>query len=113
MKPQAPQIIPLQRQMRSQRDGQRIRKAIVFAALASSGIAAGLIAFGRQLVLLWVGRAIVVPLSIMVPLALLMVVQTIGSAGETLLYSANAARYVLRSIAAWSISRSGANQKPL
>src|ERR1035441_4513942 len=79
------------------------RKAIVFSALISSVIAAGLIAFGRQLVFLWVGRAILVPLPIMVPLALLMVVQTIGNAGQTLLYSANAARYVLMSIAAWSI----------
>lgn len=79
------------------------RRAIVFSALISSGIAAGLIVFGRQLVLLWVGRAITAPLSIMVPLALLMVVNTIGDAGGSLLYSANAAHYVLGSAAAWSI----------
>lgn len=78
-------------------------KAIVFSALTSSVIAAGLLMFGRQLVLLWVGRVITVPLSIMVPLALLMVVNTIGDAGGFLLYSADSARYVLRSAAAWSI----------
>ena len=80
------------------------RKAIVFSALTSGGIAAGLIAFGRQLVLLWVGRAITVPLSLMVPLALLFVLHTIADTGGCLLYSANAARYVLRSLAAYSIA---------
>ena len=79
------------------------RKAIVFSALTSGGIAAGLIAFGRQLVLLWVGRAITVPLSIMVPLALLFVLNTIADTGGSLLYSAHAARYVMRSLAAYSI----------
>jgi O-antigen/teichoic acid export membrane protein len=79
------------------------RKAIVFSALTSGGIAAALILFGRQLVLLWVGRAIAVPLPVMVPLAILMVVNTIGDAGGSLLYSANGAKYVLRSAAAWSI----------
>ena len=79
------------------------RKAVVFSALASSGIAAGLIVFGRQLVLLWVGRAIMVPLSTLVPLVILMVMTAIADAGACLLYSANAARYALGSIAAYSI----------
>jgi len=80
------------------------RKAIVFSAMTSSIIAAGLIAFGGQLILLWVGRAITVPPSVMVPLALQMVLWAIGSAAEFVLYSANAARYALRSVAAWTIT---------
>jgi O-antigen/teichoic acid export membrane protein len=80
------------------------QKTITFSALASIGIAAVLIAVGRQLVFLWVGRTIAVPMSIMVPLAILMVVQTTGYTGECLLYSANATRYVLRSLAVWTIA---------
>jgi O-antigen/teichoic acid export membrane protein len=79
------------------------RRTIMFSALTSGAVAAGLIAFGRQLVVLWVGRAIVVPLSIMVPLAALMVVNTVADAAGILLYSANGARYVLASAAAWGI----------
>jgi O-antigen/teichoic acid export membrane protein len=79
------------------------RKALFFSALTSSIIAVGLIAFGKQLVLLWVGRTIVVPLSIMVPLAVLMVVATIGDATATLLFSANATRYGFLSVSAYTI----------
>jgi hypothetical protein len=44
-----------------------------------------------------------VPLSTLVPLVILMVMTAIADAGACLLYSANAARYALGSIAAYSI----------
>ncbi len=78
-------------------------KTIVFSALTSGAVAACLIAFGRQLVYLWVGRAITVPLSIVVPLALLMVVNTVADAAEFLLFSSNGASYVLGSCIVWGI----------
>jgi O-antigen/teichoic acid export membrane protein len=79
------------------------RKSIILSTLISGAVAISLIAFARQLVFLWVGPAIIVPLSVMVPLVLLMVMTAIADGGACLLYSANAAHYVLGSMAAYSI----------